>query len=559
MSPKKPSLPNAWPFQEAQKLIEHVAKRRETDTTNAQRPALLETGYGPSGLPHIGTFGEVARTSWVKQAYEELTGEKAKLLVFSDDMDGFRKVPENIPQQEKLAQFINQPLSKVPDPFGEYDSFAAHNNARLCRFLDSFGFDYEFASSTKYYHEGRFNNALKRVLECYESIMKVVLPTLRDKRQGTYSPVMPVHPKTGEVMQVAIDDINTTTYTVTWRDPRNDEIFETSILNGHAKMQWKVDWAMRWYGLGVDYEMSGKDLLDSVRLSSKIDRILGGLPPQGLTYELFLDEKGQKISKSKGNGISIEEWLEYAPAKSLAQFMYNRPQRAKRLYFDVIPKTVDEYLTFVNKYDQLSTSSSEETGHADKRANPVHFISAGASLKDSVSPFSFTMLLNLASVVNADNNAVLWGFIRRYDDNVSPEKYPMLDNLTKHAVAYYNSFVKPHKEYRKPTVKEKEALQALGEALKPCMKPDQLPENYIEKLAYYQEKTSSKSEAFAKLLQDIVFEIGKKYDFQPLKSWFSCLYEVLLGQKEGPRFGGFISLYGVQQTISLIDKACCDG
>ncbi|RCL07214.1 lysine--tRNA ligase [Acetobacter pasteurianus] len=518
-------LPRAWPFEEARKLADHVGVRSTTNGEDDARPALLETGYGPSGLPHIGTFGEVARTSWVRQAYTALTGRPSRLLAFSDDMDALRKVPDNVPQRDMLEKYIGQPLSRVPDPFGTHESFAAHNNARLCAFLDSFGFEYEFASSTQYYTSGRFDAALRRVLEVHDEILKVILPTLGADRRATYSPVLPLHPRTGEVMQVKMDAIDAAAGTVRWTDPSNGEVFETPVTGGHAKMQWKADWAMRWYALGVDYEMSGKDLIDSVRLSGRICKILGGTPPAGLTYELFLDEKGQKISKSKGNGLSVEEWLRYAPPESLGQFMFNQPQRAKRLYFDVIPKTADEYLTHVDKAKVLQAENPKGN---DLRANPAWFIHKGHIPVDAGSPVPFSMLLNLASVANAETPEVLWGFIRRYDAAVSPETHPMLACLVKHAVAYYADFVRPAKTFRAPTEQERAALSDLAECLR----------------GYEGEA------ADAATLQNLVFEVGKRHAFEPLRSWFTCLYEVLLGQKEGPRFGGFVALYGVAETVA---------
>ena len=331
------ALPKAWPFEEAAKVAARLA-------ASGKQQALFETGYGPSGLPHIGTFGEVARTSWVRHAFTELTGLPSRLIAFSDDMDGLRKVPDNVPNREMLAGYLGQPLTRIPDPFGTHDSFGAHNNARLRAFLDSFGFEYEFASSTEYYLSGRFDNALIRVLECFDEVMAVILPTLGPERRATYSPVLPLHPRSGRVMQVPMERRDPVAGTVTWRDPETGEAFETSVKGGGCKLQWKADWAMRWFALGIDYEMSGKDLIDLVRLSGRICRILGAPPPEGFTYELFLDEHAQKISKSKGNGLSVEEWLRYGPPELLGQFMYNQPQRAKRLFFDVIPRATDEYL-----------------------------------------------------------------------------------------------------------------------------------------------------------------------------------------------------------------------
>lgn len=524
------SIPKAWPFEEAVKLAEHIKNKKD----KSDKPALLETGYGPSGLPHIGTFGEVARTSWVRQAYQALTGNKASILAFSDDMDGLRKVPENVPNQEMLKEHLGKPLSRIPDPFGTHESFGAHNNAQLCLFLDHFGFEYEFASSTEYYHSGRFDAALKRILEKHDEIVKVIAPTLREERRATYSPVLPIHPETGVVMQVPMEHIDPVAGTVQWRD-EDGKLFETLVTGGHAKLQWKADWAMRWYALGVDYEMSGKDLIDSVRLSSRICKILGGNPPTNLTYELFLDDQGQKISKSKGNGLSIEEWLRYGPSESLAQYMFNAPKRAKRLFFDVIPKATDEYLKHVDNWKKLE--QDQETSSQVKQekicSNPAWFIHKGQLPQQAGSPISFAMLLNLASVANAERAEILWGFLRRYDANVSPENNPMLSHLVDNALAYYADFIRPNKEYRKPTEKEANALNELAQEL------IALPE----------------SEQQADILQNLVFAVGKKYEFEPLRDWFGCLYEVLLGQKEGPRFGMFIAIYGVPETVQLINDA----
>ena len=532
-------IPRVWPFEEARRLKDHVEARIQKGD---KRVVLLETGYGPSGLPHIGTFGEVARTSWVRQAYTTLTGCSTRLLAFSDDMDALRKVPENVPQQDMLRKFLGQPLSRVPDPFGRYESFAAHNNARLQSFLDSFGFDYEFASSTEYYKSGRFDVALKRVLEVHEEILQVILPTLGKERQATYSPILPLHPRTGEVMQVKIEAIDVTAGIVRWTDPTTQETFETPVTGGHAKMQWKADWAMRWYALGVDYEMSGKDLIESVHLSGKICRILGGTAPIGLTYELFLDEHGGKISKSKGNGLSIEEWLRYAPPESLAQFMFHQPQRAKRLYFDVIPKATDDYLTYVKKMGEVEKENTHKERvnndlNSDLYTNPAWFILKNCHqdqiIENAGSPISFAMLINLASVANAETSDVLWGFIRRYDPKVSVQTHSMLARLVDYALVYYTDFIRPAKTFRSPCEQERVALADLAECLRNI-----------------DGETMSTQE-----LQNLVFDVGKRHHFEPLKAWFSCLYEVLLGQKEGPRFGGFIALYGIKETIALIEGA----
>jgi lysyl-tRNA synthetase class 1 len=510
-------LPKAWPFEEAARLAERLR-------ATGKREAVFETGYGPSGLPHIGTFGEVARTSWVRHAFGLLTGMPSRLIAFSDDMDGLRKVPENVPNRDALLPYLGQPLTAVPDPFGTHPSFGAHNNARLRAFLDGFGFDYEFASSTEYYRAGRFDPMLRVVAERHDALVGAVLPTLGPERRATYSPFLPIHPRTGRVMQVAIERVDAHAATLAWRDPETGEAFETSFLGGAAKLQWKADWAMRWAALGVDYEMSGKDLIDSVRLSSRLCRIMGGEPPVSYTYELFLDEHGQKVSKSKGNGLSVEEWLRYGPPESLAQFMYNKPTSAKRLHFDVIPRAADEYLAHAAKL----TAQDE----AARLANPAWHIHGGQVPNDAGSPVPFTMLLNLASVVNAESGDLLWGFLRRYAPGASPEANPTLDALVRHAVAYYRDVVRPAKRYRTPTVEERAALADLAETLRA------LPED-----------------ADAEAVQAVVYEVGKRHAFPELRAWFGCLYQVLLGQEEGPRFGGFAALYGLPETVALIEAA----
>ena len=507
----------AWPFEEARRVLKRVEQRPPEKGF-----VLFQTGYGPSGLPHIGTFGEVARTSMVRHAFSQISDIPTRLLAFSDDLDGLRKVPGNLPNQEMLREDLNLPLSRVRDPFGTYESFSAHNNARLCAFLDSFGFDYEFASSSAYYKGGRFDEMLLRVLERFDSVMEIMLPTLGTDRQASYSPFLPISPKTGHVLQVPTLERNTTKGTIVYREPDGEKV-EIPVTGGNVKLQWKPDWAMRWAALGVDYEMSGKDLIDSVTQSSKICRALGKAPPVSLSYELFNDENGQKISKSKGNGLSMEDWLRYAPPESLSYFMYQKPKTAKRLYFDVIPKAVDEY------HQQLRAYPDQ-----DARArlnNPVWHIHNGAPpVSNLVVPFA--MLLNLASVSGAHDKATLWGFLRRYAPEASPQTHPDLDAAAGYAVKYYEDFVRPAKTFRRPDEKERAAL-----------------ENLAERLGNWD------AEADADALQSMVFAVGKAHGFEPLRDWFKALYEVLLGASQGPRFGGFIALYGVEETRALIEKA----
>src|SRR6478609_630557 len=436
----------AWPFEEARKLVARIEK-------SGKKSVIFETGYGPSGLPHIGTFGEVARTSMVRHAFRVLTGNTipTRLIAFSDDMDGLRKVSDNVPNKELLAQHLGRPLTEVPDPFGTHDSFGRHNNARLRAFLDQLGFDYEFKSSTDSYRAGEFDATLLKLLARYDAVMKIMLPTLREERAATYSPFLPIHPRTRIVMQVPIEARDVEKGTITWTDPESGERFEPPITGGHAKLQWKPDWAMRWVALGIDYEMAGKDLIDSVKVSSAIARALDATPPDGFNYELFLDEQGQKISKSKGNGLTIEQWLSYGSQESLALYMFQRPREAKKLHFDVIPRAVDEYLQFLNGY--------EKQDWKNRLGNPVWHIHAGNPPEPEViasgegdnavrTQISFGLLMNLVAVANSEDKAVLWGFLQRYAPSISPETHPRLDALVGYAIAYFRDFVKPAKSYR---------------------------------------------------------------------------------------------------------------
>ena len=511
----------AWPFEEARRLVTRLEKL----AGGKAKTVVFETGYGPSGLPHIGTFGEVARTSMVRHAFEALTDGKVKtrLICFSDDMDGLRKVPANVPNRDELEKHLDKPLTRVPDPFGKFESFAHHNNAMLRTFLDRFGFDYEFFSATECYASGQFDETLLRMLAVYDKVMDIILPTLGKERQATYSPFLPVCPRTGRVLQVPMLERNPKKGTIVYADPATGEKIETKVTGGAVKCQWKADWAMRWTALGVDYEMAGKDLIDSVMLSSKICRVLGGTPPEGFNYELFLDEKAEKISKSKGNGLTIDEWLHYASPESLSLFMYQKPKSAKRLYFDVIPRAVDEYLQFIAAYPGQDAKQ--------KLDNPVWHIHSGSPPRAEL-PITFALLMNLVSASNAENKGRLWGFIRKYQPDATPERFPMLDHLAEYAVAYYHAFEKPKKVYRAPSAEERKALEWLSAEL-----------------------AKVKPGATAEELQSLVYEAGKANGFaEALRDWFKAIYEVLLGSSQGPRFGGFIELYGIKETRELIAK-----
>ncbi|HWE77168.1 MAG TPA: lysine--tRNA ligase [Pseudolabrys sp.] len=521
---------NAWPFEEARKIVARLKKRPKDEV-------IFETGYGPSGLPHIGTFGEVARTTMVRHAFRVLTDDKVRtrLIAFSDDMDGLRKVPDNVPNKELLEHDLGKPLTKVRDPFGTHASFGEHNNARLRAFLDHFGFDYEFASSTEYYTSGRFDEALLKVLERFDKVMGIMLPSLREERAATYSPFLPIDPKTGVVLQVPVVAHDAKRGMITFEDPDTQERFTVPVTGGRCKLQWKPDWAMRWVALGIDYEMAGKDLIDSVKLSGEICKALGGLPPEGFNYELFLDEKGQKISKSKGNGLTIDEWLRYASPESLSLFMYREPKAAKRLYFDVIPRHVDEYYQFLDGYNRQDTRQ--------RLSNPVWHIHSGHPQQTDM-PVSFQMLLTLVSTSNAENAETLWGFIGRYRPGVTAQTHPKLNELVGYALHYFRDFVLPHKTFRDPTDSERAALGDLRDALSQ-LAPEATPED----------------------IQNVVYEVGRREPFlDPKKKgkdgrpgvsldWFNLLYQVLLGQEKGPRFGSFVALYGLQNTVDMIDGA----
>ncbi len=510
----------AWPFEEARKLV-----ARTGGTAPAKGYVLFETGYGPSGLPHIGTFGEVVRTTMVRQAFRRLSDVPARLFCFSDDMDGLRKVPDNVPNKEMLAAHIGKPLTSVPDPFSnEHPSFGAANNARLRAFLDSFGFEYEFQSATEWYKSGRFDKMLLAMLRHYDEVQAVMLPTLGEERRATYSIFLPISAKTGRVLQAPVIKTDADAGTIVYRD-EDGSMVETPVTGGNVKLQWKADWAGRWFALDVDYEMYGKDLIPSAELSAKIVRILGGKPPEGFNYELFLDEEGKKISKSKGNGLSVEEWLRYASPESLSLYMHQQPRRAKRLHFDVIPRAIDDYLSLVEKLPKEEPARALE--------NPAWHIHDGAAPANSAAGVTFGMLLNLAGVANTEDKDVLWQYLRRYVPGATPENAPYLDRLLAGAVAYYQDFVKSSKKFRLPTEREQLALQDLLETL--CKMPE---------------------DATAEVIQDEVYEAGKRhFAKEELRLWFKTLYEVLLGSEQGPRMGAFIKLYGRDNVVKLIERA----
>ena len=508
----------AWPFEQARLLLDRVKK------IGKQGPVIFETGYGPSGLPHIGTFGEVVRTTMVRQAFIALTNGtiETQLICVSDDMDGMRKVPDNVPNPAALEPYLQKPLTDVPDPFGTHEGFAQHNNARLRGFLDSFGFDYQFKSATELYRSGAFDATLLRALEKFDEIMGVMLPTLGEERRATYSPFLPISPTTGRVLYVPMKATDPKAGTVTFADEDGTDI-TLPVTGGHVKMQWKPDFGMRWAALGVDFEMYGKDHQTNGPIYSKICRILGAEPPLQYCYELFLDQNGEKISKSKGNGISVEQWLTYAPPESLSLYNFQKPRAAKKLYFDVIPRAVDEYVQFLDAFQREEPAKQLE--------NPVWHIHNGQPPHDG-SPISFALLLNLVSAANAETKEVLWGFIKRYAPDAAPAEQPLLDQLAGFALAYYRDFIQPTKKFRAPTQAERAAILDLKARLE-AMGADMRDGDEI---------------------QNMVFDVGKTHQFENLRDWFKALYEVLLGQEQGPRFGGFVALFGVTETIALIEE-----
>jgi lysyl-tRNA synthetase, class I len=511
----------AWPYEEARKLL----KRYPEGPPEAG--VLFETGYGPSGLPHLGTFQEVARTLMVRHALSEMVDWPSRLIAFSDDMDGMRKVPPGVPHQDMMHQHLDQPLSKVPDPYGcGHRSFADHNNNLLREFLDRFGFDYEFLASSDCYGSGRFDVTLCQVLRKYDEIMEVMLPTLREERRKTYSPVLPISRTSGKVLQVPVKVVDAEQGLVSYTDPASGETVEQSILSGGAKLQWKVDWAIRWVALGVDYEMSGKDLIDSVTQSSKIARILGARPPESFIYELFLDENGEKISKTKGNGVTIDEWLTYAPEESLAFYLYREPKKAKQLSFGIIPKAVDEYQQF------LAVWPSQEW---DKRlGNPVHHVHSG-KVPEARMPITFALLLNLVAVASTDDKDLLWGFVERYRPEVTRASHPELDAMLEYALRYFRDFIAGSLRRRAPDAMEAAALRDLDSRL-----------------------AALPSDADAEAIQFEVYETGKAHAFENLRDWFKALYETLLGTSQGPRMGSFFALYGLANSRRLIAEALAE-
>ena len=507
---------NSWPIVEAKKIL-----RERKKYIDKKGKIILQTGYGPSGLPHIGTFGEVARTSMVVNALNYLTDLPKEIITFSDDLDGLRKVPDNVPNKDVLNKNLHKPLTNIPDPFEKFKSFGEHNNEMLKKFLDKFKFEYKFMSSTNLYKSGFFNSTLKKILDNYEGIMNIIIPTLGKERQKTYSPFLPICNETGKVLEIPIIEIDKKNSSLIFDN--NGKKLKASILDGNCKLQWKVDWAMRWYTLDVDFEMYGKDLIESAILSSKIIKLLGKNNPSGFAYELFLDDKGEKISKSKGNGVTIEEWLNYASPESLSLFMYQNPKRAKKLYKEIVPKAVDEYLDLIEK--------SKKQDARELLLNPLwHVHNGNIPSEDNI--MSFSMLLNLVETSNASSEEILWKFVKNYKTNVAKNNFPIFNNLIKYSIKYFNDVVKQNKKYKKPNSLEMKALLDLISKLENCsdnMKPEDI--------------------------QTEIYTVGKNNGYKEnLREWFKLIYEVVFGVENGPRLGFFISFFGRKEMISLIKE-----
>jgi lysyl-tRNA synthetase class 1 len=542
----------AWPFEQARAVLARILRLRlDTDADRdlaatlfaagkaedavatypaLGRPVIFQCGYGASGLQHLGTFGEVARPTMVRNAFRALTDDAVptRLLVVSDDMDGFRKIPDNVPNREMLEEDRDKPVTRVRDPFGEHESFGAHNNARLRAFLDGFGFDYEFLSATDCYTSGRYDAVLLKVLERFDAVQAIMLPSLGEERRATYSPFLPISPKSGRVLQAPTLERHLDRGTIVFAD-EDGTLTEVPVTGGHVKLQWRPDWAARWTALEVDYEMSGKDLIDSIRISSRVCKVLGGEPPETFIFELFMDENNQKISKSKGNGLTMEEWLRYGAPESLAYYMFQSPKSAKRLYFDVIPKATDEYLQQLDAYNRPPADGKNAANPLD---NPVWSLHGGQPPAKG-SPVSFSLLLNLVSAANASDKAILWGFLSRYMPGATPASELLLDRLCDFAINYYEDFVRPNKRFRAPDDRERAAMADLAARFRA------MPAGCQD----------------AELIQNEVYAAGKDAGFEPLRGWFTALYEVLLGQSQGPRFGSFAAIFGLDRTIALIDRA----
>ncbi|MFH2218432.1 MAG: lysine--tRNA ligase [Pseudomonadota bacterium] len=511
-----------WPFKEADKL-----RKRYTETPNI--PVRFETGFGPSGMPHIGTFAEVARTTWVRHAFEFLTRWPTQLIAFSDDMDGLRKVPLNLPQQEMLTENLGRPLCRIPDPFGECESYSAYMNNKLREFLDSYSFDYTFQSSHEAYTRGDFNDGLSVILQKVEDVKAIILPTMSEAKRANWSPFFPICENCGRINSTQVTGYDIENNAIDYSCEQEEGEVKScghkgtaSIFNGKVKVGWKIDWALRWYSYDIGYEMYGKDLIESARLSGKICRLMGKQPPTGLFYELFLDAKGRKISKSVGKGLTIDSWMSYAPLESLLFYIFQNPKQAKRLFWGIVPRSVDDYLSNLIQYRSMDPEDHPES-------TIWHLFNKGETVPSYNAAINFSLINNLISAVGADDIDLILEYLKRYDSSM--EKYgTVIEDLVKKAMNYYRDFILPDKKYRTPTEKEKKMFNALR-----------------NELAEYDGDDENE-------LQSLPFNVVRAFDESP-KNFFKMFYEVLFGQERGPRFGTFVRLVGKEKALSLLDSA----
>ena len=512
----------SWPFKEAEKLCKRFQHPPES-------PVRFETGFGPSGLPHIGTFAENARTTWVRHAFEFLTGWPTQLIAFSDDMDGLRKVPLNMPRQDMLANHLGKPLCHIPDPFETSDSYSGTMNTKLRSFLDGYQFDYTFQGSYEAYQRGDFNEGLEIILRNVDAVKSIILPTMSAEKGRDWSPFFPICGKCGKINSTRVTGYDVANNAVGYVCDRQEDRAKgcgyqgtASIFNGHVKVGWKVDWALRWYAYDIAYEMYGKDLIESAKLSGRITRLMGKQPPTGLFCELFLDEDGRKISKSVGKGLTIDSWTMYAPLESLLYYIFQNPKQAKRLFWGIVPKSVDDYLLGLNNYHSLDAQKKPDS--------PLwHLFNKGAGVPEFKTSINFSLVNNLVSAVGADDRELILEYLKRYDPGIEAHR-AVIEDLVNKAMNYYRDFIVPHKRYRMPTTQEKKMLMRLR-----------------DELAAYEGDDE-------KEIQTLPFAVAREYS-EPPNNFFKLFYEVVFGQERGPRFGTFVRLVGKEKAISLLDEA----
>jgi lysyl-tRNA synthetase class 1 len=513
-----------WPREEARRLAERVA------AYEPERPVIFQSGFGPSGLPHLGTMAEILRPSFVRKAFHLIEPARpSRLIVFIDDLDGLRKVPENVPNRESVEQYLGMPVAKIPDPFGCCASFADHMVGLLGGFLAPVEVEYELMRAAEMYSSGRFDEGLKLILEKHEEIIAIIAPTLREENRAGWSPFMPICPKCGQVVERAVTAYHAERASVEFTceksaggRPGCGFSGEQSVLGGMAKVQWKVDWALRWYVLKVDYELYGKDLTDSARLSGQILRVMGGRPPLGFPFEMFLDEEGRKVSKSVGRGVTVEQWTRYAPIEVLKFFLLLNPRRARKLFLEAIPQYVDEYLDAVREY----AAASEE----QRRESMLEFVIQSTTPRRFNSALSFGLMMNLVAALGSSDSDFIWKYLVRYDASIGgePDTEAMGRRLMQCALNFYRDFIEPTKKLYTPSDAERAQLKTLD--------------------AYLRENQDASAEDIEKK----IYDLGRENYEKPGKI-FPLLYRSILGQERGPRLGAFIRLATPARIIELLD------